>query len=351
MQISRRRPTRKTTAPSVKASRSYKHLAGRLLGLFGLLALIALAHDPQETVADARTCRIGAYVTDLYDLEVSPRTVNADFWLWAVCPHDEMDATRRLDFVNATQVSQSSASLEKVGDKYWSQVKISGTFRQEFDLSEYPFDKQNIRILVEDSELSDSEFAYVADAVNSGYDPAAIQLGGFEITKFQVKVDRHTYKTSFGDPRITQGKSSRYSQFVIEIGIARVDVAGFIRQAWPVYVAFLIALISYFIWSPEFMKVAAPRFGILGAALFAVVVNLRTSVSGAAPFGVTLIDQIHLITLLYLLIGVAVTTYLVWTANDEARARTARHVNYLAVTVTTALYLAGNAVTLAFAFT
>ncbi|MEU6901181.1 hypothetical protein [Streptomyces virginiae] len=131
------------------------------------------------------SCRVGAYVTDLYGLDVSPRTIKADFWLWSVCPTDALDATRRLEFVNATDVTQSDRSVVKVGDEYWSQVKVSGTFRQQFDLSEYPFGKQDVKIQIEDSEYNASQFTYVADSKDSGYDHA-ISLGGFKIRDFGV---------------------------------------------------------------------------------------------------------------------------------------------------------------------
>ncbi|MFF8407501.1 hypothetical protein ACF06P_38445 [Streptomyces sp. NPDC015684] len=305
---------------------------------------------PTAPAAAPPTCQVGAYVTDLYGLDVSPRTINADFWLWSVCPSADLDATRRLEFINATQVSQSDRSVEKVGDQYWSQVKVSGTFRQQFDLSEYPFDKQDVQIQVEDSQLNASQFAYVADRANSGYDHS-ISLDGFEIRDFSVRVVTHTYQTSFGDPRIKHGQQSRYSQFVIELHLDRVDLAGFIRQAWPAYVAFLISLMSYFIWAPEFLTVLAARLGILGASLFSVVLSMRSTSLTGTQFGVTLVDQIHLATLLYTLVGVGCTTYILlsW-ANPDKRAAV-RRTNRIVAWSTTAAYVIANAISIGFAVT
>ncbi|MFD1662828.1 hypothetical protein ACFSL4_32840 [Streptomyces caeni] len=49
---------------------------------------------------------------------------------------------------------------------------------------------------------------------------------------------------------------------------------------------------------------------VLGAALFTVVVNLRAVKRSLGPgVGMTLVDQIHLYTLVYVLVGVATTTY------------------------------------------
>ncbi|MFJ9818670.1 hypothetical protein ACIRU3_26130 [Streptomyces sp. NPDC101151] len=296
----------------------------------------------------APTCRIGAYITDIYGLDVSPRTINADFWLWSVCPSADLDATRRLEFINATQVSQSDRSVERVGSQYWSQVKVSGTFRQKFDLSEYPFDRQDVQIQVEDSELNASQFTYVADTANSGYDHG-ISLGGFKIRDFGVQVVTHTYQTSFGDPRITHGQNSQYSQFVIDFKLDRDDVAGFIREAWPAYVAFLISFISYWIWSKELLSVMGARYGVLGASLFSVVVSMRSSALSGILFGVTLIDQIHLATLLYTLVAVGCTTYIVWSWADPKKSPSVRRTNRFVALSTTIVYLIANAVTIGFA--
>lgn len=311
---------------------------------------VAMAMPAPAARAATPTCRIGAYITDIYGLSVSPRTVNADFWLWSVCPSAALDATRRLEFVNATRVAQSDRSTEKVGDAYWSQVKVSGTFRQKFDLSEYPFDKQDVQIQIEDSQYESSRFTYVADVKDSGYDHA-ISLGGFTIKGFGVGVTTHTYRTSFGDPRIAHGKNSEYSRFVIDLELDRDDVAGFIRQTWPAYVAFLISFISYWIWNTDFITVAGARFGILGASLFSVVVSMRAASLTGISFGVTLVDQIHLATLLYTLIGVGCTTYILYRWADSGMRASVRRTNTFVAVSTTAMYLIANAVSIGFAVT
>ncbi|MFE6457445.1 hypothetical protein ACFVP0_08290 [Streptomyces cinereoruber] len=320
------------------------------LSLCALSFLAVMGTAAPAAGAAVPRCRVGAYVTDLYGLEVSPRTINADFWLWSVCPTADLDATRRLEFVNATSVTRGDRSVEKVGDAYWSQVKVSGTFRQEFDLSEYPFDRQDVTIRTEDAEYDASQFTYAADTGESGYDHA-ISLGGFKIRHFGVEVVTHTYRTSFGDPRISHGEDSRYSRFVIGLELERDDLAGFIRQAWPAYVAFLISFVSYWIWTADFIAVLGARLGILGASLFSVVLSMRAVSLTGTSFGVTLVDQIHLATLLYTLVGVGCTSYILcrW-ADPEGRA-SVRRTNTVVAVSTTAAYLVANAVSIGLAVT
>ncbi|MFJ6782860.1 hypothetical protein [Streptomyces yangpuensis] len=229
-------------------------------------------------------------------------------------------------------------------------MKVSGTFRQEFDLSEYPFDKQDVKIRIEDSEYDSSQFTYVADNEESGYDHA-ISLGGFKIRDFGVGVVTHAYQTSFGDPRIAHGKDSRYSQFVIDLRLERDDLAGFIRQAWPAYVAFLISFVSYWIWAADFITVLGARFGILGASLFSVVVSMRAASLTGTSFGVTLVDQIHLATLLYTLVGVGCTSYILYRWADPEKRASARRTNTIVAVSTTAVFLIANAISIGLAVT
>ncbi|MFD0007890.1 hypothetical protein ACFVJ4_36515 [Streptomyces sp. NPDC127178] len=311
------------------------------------MSVVALGMSAPAASA-ASSCRVGAYVTDLYGLDVSPRTIKADFWLWSVCPSADVDVSRRLEFTNATQVSQSDRSGEKVGGEHWSQVKVSGTFRQQFNLREYPFDTQDIQIQVEDFHRNASQFTFVSDIKNSGYDHA-ISLDGFTIRDFGVQVRTRSYQTSFGDPRITHGKSSQFSQFVIELKLDRVDVAGFIRQVWPAYVAFLIASISYAMWTTDFLTVLGARFGILGASVFSVVLSMRSTSLTGTLFGVTLIDQIHLATLLYTLVGVGCTSYILWSWDAPEKRVSARQVNKFVAWSTTTAYVIVNVISIAFA--
>ncbi|MFJ8165879.1 hypothetical protein ACIRBY_33870 [Streptomyces sp. NPDC096136] len=246
-----RRPGRAIRAGK-PAGRVHRRLITLLLYASVLTAVTGVS-APAATAAPS-SCRVGAYVTDLYGLDVSPRTINADFWLWSVCPTADLGATRRLDFVNAKDVTQSDRSVEKVGNAYWSQVKVSGTFRQKFDLSEYPFDKQDVKIRIEDSEYDASQFTYVADNANSGYDHA-ISLEGSR-----------------------SGTSTC-----------------------------------------RFHHRSGARFGILGASLFSVVVSMRAASLTGTSFGVTPVDQVHLATLLYTLVGVGCTSYILYRWADPTK--------------------------------
>ncbi|MFD5424603.1 hypothetical protein [Streptomyces sp. NPDC127084] len=283
-------------------------------------------------------------MADLYDLDAAAETVGADMWLWSVCPRAELDPTRRLEFVNATETTLSGHSIVKVAGEYWSQVKVVGKFRQHFHLESYPFDRQLIEILIEDNQFNTSQLVFQPDTANSTYDHS-ISLDYFKVVKFGVGVGIHKYPTNFGDPSIPSGKGSDFSQFTIALELSRVNLSSFVEETWPVYVAIVFTLISYLIWSEDSMTGLTTRYGILGAAVFALVVNMRAaSQSLGAVFGVTLVDGIHLLALMYTLVALVTTTYVWRHLGTPEEKGAARRVNTVVAITSTGLYLAVNAV-------
>lgn len=213
------------------------------------------------------------------------------------------------------------------------------TYREHFDIYDYPFDRYTLDFVVEDTRDA-TQFAYTADRANSAYNKG-IRLSGFSISGFRVLVRDHRYRTTFGAPGLPPGKGSAYSQFIIRMSIERTDVSGFIRETWPVYVSFLIALATFFIWFQDTTAVLGARLGMLGAALFTIVVNLRAvNQSLGAGAGMTLVDQIHLYTLVYVLVGVATTTYS-WRVSIQPHGEfRARRFNHWAALTASLFYVA-----------
>ncbi len=115
--------------------------------------------------------------------------------------------------------------------------------------------------------------------------------------------------------------------------------------------AFLISFISYWIWASDFITVVGARFGILGASLFSVVVSMRAASLTGTSFGVTLVDQIHLATLLYTLVGVGCTSYILYKWVDPEERASVQRTNTVVALSTTAVFLIANAVSIGFAVT
>ncbi len=283
--------------------------ARRVLGPL-LLCLGALAALTGAARADAAvpTCRLGAYVADLYSFDPGRQSVDADIWFWSVCPNKDLEPIQRFEFINTSTSRQTDRFNVQVGNEYWTYAKFVGTYREHLDIAHYPFDRHTLDFVVEATK-DITKFVYTPDHVNSTYNHA-IRIAGFQITDFRTLVRNNRYTTTFGDPAARPGAGSTYSQFVVRLTLGRADVIGFIKETWPIYVSFLIAMTTFFIELGDVTALLGARLGMLGAALFTIVVNMRaTTQSLGTGSGMTLVDQVHAIALLFVLVGVGSTTY------------------------------------------
>jgi hypothetical protein len=116
-----------------------------------------------------------------------------------------------------------------------------------------------------------------------------------------------TYDTTFGDPNLPAGGSSEYSRLTLSINLERTDLGGFFKLMAVVYAAFFFSLITY-VMHLETTTGIGPRVSLLAIALFSAAVNLvNASNDLGTASGLTLVDKIHVMVLVYLLVAAIVT--------------------------------------------
>lgn len=268
--------------------------------------------DPTDQPA---TCRLGSYITSLHDLNPAQRSFGAEFWVWSVCPSQELQPLQSMEVVNASNVAITHPSELKREDLinsfpeqdevYWSQQKVKATLQHVWNVQNYPFDRHTLEIPIEESTYDTTALVYTPDTTNSTY-KEDLHLEGWKITDFQVKQGEATYKSTFGDPELLSGESS-YTRLSLLVSIERQSALGFFKVVAGVYAAFLICLLSFFLDVTDIPS----RIGLLSGALFATLVNMRgvDTVLGATE-QVTLLDKIHVLTLGYIVTAGLVTIVL-----------------------------------------
>lgn len=220
-------------------------------------------------------CRVGVDLIALHDLDMTHGTFGADFWVWSVCPNDTYKPLSTMEFIDADSTNMSYVLHQVVNGTYWTQAKITGTFRHPWDLTKFPFGGQQLVIEMEDAESLATEFTYVPDVADSIQEPD-LQLDGWRVTASHLAAGTHRYVTTFGDPRDPGGVSD-FPRLTLTITLGRQDkVTSFFKLTFVVYIAFLISLISYFLNLGSLTMLTA-RLGVISGTLFAVAVNLRSA--------------------------------------------------------------------------
>src|SRR5688500_3409852 len=117
--------------------------------------------------AQKDTCMVGLYINSLYDFRLDDKSFMADFWLWQIYRNDSLNFENVIEVTNSKSVEFSHYSLEKKADVNWVSQKCKAQMMQEWDVSRFPFDKQVLRIELEDSKYDTSKIVYRADLQNS----------------------------------------------------------------------------------------------------------------------------------------------------------------------------------------
>ena len=123
-----------------------------------LLAAILLSTAPgygQETAGQPTTCRIGVNIEDIYDIDIARDTFGAALWLWTLCPTDGVDPLATVAFPTATSVNLGElASVPTGGAGYYRYLRLQGTFRYDWDMTHYPFDRHRVVIPIDETHLA-----------------------------------------------------------------------------------------------------------------------------------------------------------------------------------------------------
>jgi hypothetical protein len=263
-----------------------------ILFLVAILNFVRIA-EPRE-FSSQKTCKMGAYVISLYDLDMSQGSFGADLWFWSTCDNKNLHPLDVMDFVNAKQLNRSLSATSERNGSYWSYVKISGIFRQTWDTRNYPFDRHDLQITAENTDTPASLFSYTID--RKGSKPSKdLSLEGWKLNDFKIEERSYFYDTNFGDPALQKDEKSEYSRLIISLPISRKRVLSFFKLSTGVYVAVALSMLTFLLGPYNGRR----RINVLVGTLFAVVVNQRVVESeiGRSDF-FTLVDKIHVVAMI-----------------------------------------------------
>jgi hypothetical protein len=116
-----------------------------------------------------------------------------------------------MEFANADRVTVDLETTERRGAVVWSQRRLTGTFRHDWDLRRFPFDRHSLEILLEEGAQEENALAYVADVANSGHSLRA-SVAGWRVAGMRVEVAPASYATNFGDPASPAQGGSRFTR-------------------------------------------------------------------------------------------------------------------------------------------
>lgn len=247
--------------------------------------------------------KLGVYVTQIFNLNSNSDNFQADIWLWINYKGDVGDYLDLLEFFNSLDSKRLIRDTEKIDGGIWDSAKFSNKVATTWDVSNFPFDKQKLQIMVEIGK-STSEIILEPDLIDSGVNPA-IDFDEWKVIKSTIRNETVKYPTAFGSPKRTEPEE--YSRIILELDIVRNSMSLFFKLHAGIYVAFCITMLSYFM-NPKSDDIFSGRVSLVVGMLFACLVNMQIVESTVGKTNsLSLSDKIHILTMVNIFISVCVT--------------------------------------------
>lgn len=239
------------------------------------------------------TVKVGSYVISVHDINFRDKEYTMRFWLWFLYDNPDFDFSTQLDIPNAKSIDKPEIITDSIDGKKWVIMKMKATMKESWSVIDFPFDQQHLKVQIENTLFDQNSLVFKPDAKGSTFDQTEA-IDGWKITNFKVQNSVNEYETGFGDPR-PERAIQHFSAFLIEMDIERNAWGLFLKIFIGMYMAFLIAIISFTVDVSEL----DPRFGLPVGGLFATVGN-KYIIDSILPetSAFTLVDTLHTLTFL-----------------------------------------------------
>jgi hypothetical protein len=200
---------------------------------------------------------------DEYDIKTGK--FNADFYLSLTStePMPKLD----LQFANGTLDKQNVVADKPTFKLY----RMSGTFKSPADLRKYPFDSQELKIVIEDDQHGTDQIRFVVDRERTTL-ARGFRAVGWQVNFVQARSLNLVYGERF------EGDDLYYGRYIISVGLERYANSATFKVFVPALVIVLISLLGMWV-PPEEMEVRTNT----GAPMLAAAVLFHYSLMQELP--------------------------------------------------------------------
>ena len=276
--------------------------------LFGLLAVGLQAGPATRGTASAtpdpgpEQVTVGVYVQNVQAVALATNSFTADFYVWLRWRNPAVDAPAGIEVQNIFQAANLTKTViypeprkQADGSLVWL-ARYQGDFNSPLTVSDYPFQKQTLRFVLEDAINNVKQVVYVPDQDPITVNPD-ITLAGYNFGEPRIVFDDHTYPTSFGDVASTV-EDRTFSRVVVEVSVSSPLTSGIFKTILPLLIVLIAAALGVIIpaeWVDS--KVNVPITALIA------LVAMQFGVSSALPE----VGYLPMIDLIYLLAYTAIT--------------------------------------------
>ena len=203
-----------------------------------MLSVLLLLVSAAEPSTPPRNVYVGTYLSDVSDFDLKAGRFKADLRVWVKWLGD--DTVPDVTFENGEVESKEEIGREH--DAAWHSVqwRVQGTFRGDFPVNAFPFDRQTLPVVF---GLASSDGVLVPDLGASGMSPSFSITGWAYEPEFSARAEERIYRSDLGSVS-DEGKDSHQRRAVFSVEMRRPFGPYLIKFALPLALILLVALLA-----------------------------------------------------------------------------------------------------------
>lgn len=251
---------------------------------------------PQEVLA-------GVYVVNIPTVNPPKNSFDADFYLWLRWRGETIDPPEGIQVTNVferwaleTEAVYDQPQIQPDGSKLWI-VHYHGNFSAPLSLKRYPFDRQTLRLVIEDEVLKAEQITFKPDDNPLRLSPD-ITLPGYAIGQPRISFGEFTYDVG---PVERVAQDWTFPRITVEIPLTAPVASGVVKIFLPILIV-LAAAAAALVVPPAHVdsKIALPITSLLA------LVAMHWGVSSSLPD----VGYLLMIDVLYIVAYAATATFL-----------------------------------------
>lgn len=209
--------------------------------------------------------KVAILLNSVDDYDVKTGTFTADFFLSLTSPTPM--PTVNLSFANG-KIDNKEVMADRATFKLY---RLNGTFKSPPNLRKYPFDSQQLQIIVEDNIHGIDRMRFSVDKERTQVS-RSFRAVGWQVSYIEARALSQSYPDRF------EGDDLYYSRYVFSLGVDRYATSAAFKVFVPAFVIVLIALLGMWVPAHE-MEVRSNA----GAPMLAAAVLFHFSLMQELP--------------------------------------------------------------------
>lgn len=292
-----------------------------------LAALLALAAAP--ALPQPAAVKMGFLVTSLSRINPADGSFDISAFAWTIDPGKTLDPATQIQILARRAQVEAIQQVPLADGATFTGLRLEATVDQAFDLRDFPFDRQTLRVNVE-TEVPAERLRFVADEEDSRLADYLVTQG-WNVTGLRFEERVIHYGTQFG-----VWSAPDFSRLTLLVDIERQRSALVIEKFIGYTMALLVTALIFLVPTDQI----GVRIGMATTAVFAAVGNrygLDTLTGAETVFG--LVEQLSLIVFIAIFAAIA-ATLLTYELTQKRTLALANRVNVAAGGIVVALSFA-----------